>query len=120
MGVLLCALLQDNGRTLFLEKCENGKACFTLPCVMADEKENFVELVKKTVLEKTGIDCNVGMVALSGKQNAGSRRRKRFVNVLAFKATAKSYSTKEKAKWIALSEIGKMRLCRESEWLKAR
>ena len=116
--VLLCALLEDNGRTMFLEHQMGETVCYSLPCVLADEKENPIELLKKLVLQKTGIDAQIGLLALTGKHNAGSRRRKLFVNALCFVAKAKSFSTKTKVKWVALKEAGKLKLCRESEWLK--
>jgi len=102
---------------MFLESCEKEKVCFSLPCVLADEKENPLEVLKKIVAEELGIDCQVGMVALAGKHNVGSRRRKQFVNALAFTATAKNYFTKRKVKWVAMKEAKAMRLCRQSEWL---
>lgn len=117
--VLLAAILEDNRRVLFLEKTgADGKPRYCLPCAVADERENPVEVLKKTVLRQTGIDANVGGVALSGRHNAGSRKRKQLIGALAFSATAKSYSTKTTCRWMKMEDALKQKLARECEWMK--
>ncbi len=116
--VLLCALLEDNGRALFLEKREGELVRYGIPCTIADEKENPVEKLKETILQQTGIDAMVGNVVLTGRHNLGSRKRKQWAGALAFKVTAKSYSTRTPSKWVKLADAAKLKLDRQSEWIR--
>lgn len=116
--VLLCALLESDGRILFLKKLVGEREVLCLPCVIADEKENPLEALRKILLEKTGIDAFVQQVAFSGKYNAGSRKRKQFVSALAFKAVAKKVSPRADFVWLKLDDALKKRVCRECEWMR--
>lgn len=118
--VLLCALLSDNGRVIFLEKRDRELVKYSLPGVLADESENPVEKLKAAVLSLTGIDCMVGKIAFDGRHNAGSRRRKAWVPVLAFECSAKNYSCRVPCKWARLADVNALKLSREAEWLRHR
>ena len=117
--VLLCAVIEDNRRVLFLEKqLPDGKTRYCLPHVITDERENPLIKLKEIVLQQTGIDANVGGVVINARHNAGSRKRRQWIGVLAFSATAKNYSTKAPCRWMRLDEAKKQPLTRECEWLK--
>ena len=116
--VLLCALLDDGGRTLFLEKTEGEMTRYCLPCAMVGEQDNPVEALKKIIAAQTGIDAQVSMIALSGRHNTGSRRRKQWAGALAFKCSAKKFHCNAPCKWMKLSDALKQKLSRECEWLK--
>jgi len=118
--VLLCALLEDGGRVLFLEKEFGDTVKYSLPCVLAEESDDPVKALAAAVAGQTGIDCLVGGIAFTGRFNAGSRRRRQFVGVLVFSCSAKSYSSRAKVKWARLDEAPNLQLARECEWLKRR
>lgn len=118
--VLLCALLEDGGRALFVEKAFGESVKYSLPCVLADEADDPVKALAAAVMAQTGIDVQVGSIVFTGKHNAGSRRRKQFVGALAFACSAKRYSTRVKSRWFRSADVSSLKLSREAEWLKAR
>lgn len=118
--VLLCALLEDGGRVLFLEREFGDTVKYSLPCVLVEESEDPVKALAGAVAVQVGIDCQVGRVAFTGRYNVGSRRRRQFVGVLVFECKAKNYSSRVKTKWVRLDEAPKLQLARECEWLKQR
>ncbi|MBI5035900.1 NUDIX hydrolase [Candidatus Micrarchaeota archaeon] len=122
---LLCALLEDNGRVLFLlQKDSKGNEKLTLPGVLAGN-ENPVALLKEAFSEQAGIDGEIHEVVMESRWNAGSRKRKRMIPCLVFKVTAKSARcSPAKAfsgfKWLTLNEARTKPLDRKIEWLRQR
>jgi hypothetical protein len=124
VSALLCGILEDNGRILFLvRKDERGREMLELPHALVKAGENEVLALTAAMREQAGIDAQVHEVIKQGKHNAGSRKKKRWVPALGFRATAKSAKVSlgkgfAGFRWIALREIGNVKLGRNSEWLR--
>lgn len=121
---LLCGMLEDGGRTLFLlRKDETGVERLEMPCVESFSSGNSAELATE-FKRQTGIDAEVHEIAMQGKHNAGSRKRKFFIPALVFKLTAKNRSAKPSAefsgfRWLSMEDAKAARLGRKLAWIRA-
>ena len=120
---LVCALLEDNKRFLFLvRKDRTGIEKIELPCVLVPSGRSPFAEIKALFPQVTGIDGEIGEIVLEGKHNAGSRKKKNVVPALAFKVTAKNKSAKVSKdfsgfKWLSFEDFRKYRLGRNAERL---
>lgn len=123
---LVCGLLEDNGRVLFLvERGPDGKERLALPGRIVFQGENEALAVKECFAKYAGLDVQVHEIKVQGKHNAGSRKNKLWVPALGIKATAKSCTPKTLppftgVKWVSLKEASLGKLARTAEWLKPR
>jgi hypothetical protein len=125
---LACGMLEDGGRVLFLVRSErggNGQAIerFELPCILVPSGRSPFADMKIEFERQTGIECQVHEVVREGRHNAGSRKRRQWVPLLVFKITARTMRAKPSQefsgfRWIRIDEAKKLRLSRNSEWLK--
>ncbi len=121
---LACALLEDEGRYLFLEtKDFAGKSLFGLPSMFVFAGEDPVEALKRAVAAQCGIDAQVHQAIVQGEFNVGSRKRRKFVPALGFMVSAKRQTAKVDApfcgfKWMGVKESLDAKLERKSEWLR--
>ncbi len=121
---LAAGLLEDGGRVLFLlRKDANGAERIELPCVLVLSGRSPHAEAGMEFRRQTGIDGEVHEVVLEGRYNAGSRKRRSFVPALAFKVTARERFAKPSTefsgfKWLRIEEALRMRLSRNSEWLR--
>ena len=119
---LVCGLLEDNGRALFLKRIDkNKKETLELPCFSHFSGDPIKQLAED-FLRQTGIDAEVRETAFETRHNAGSRRRKQWVPCLVFRMRAKSMSAKPSSefagyKWLSLNDAKKLRLARNAEWI---
>jgi len=121
---LACAMLEDNGRLLFLvRKDANGIERIELPCVLVPSGRSPFADIKDAFQKMTGIDGEFHEIVLEGRHNAGYRRRKNWVPVLVFKVTAKNRTAKPSAefsgfRWLSLEDALRQRIGRNAEWLR--
>lgn len=120
---LACGLLKDGGRMLFLLKRDaQGRGSVELPCVGIFGKEDPVLKLATEFRRQTGIDAQVHEVALEGRHNSGSRKRKKWIPALGFRMSAKEARAKPSSEfagfaWLPMSEAEKIRPSRNCEWL---
>jgi ADP-ribose pyrophosphatase YjhB (NUDIX family) len=123
-SMLACGMLEDNGRVLLLVRNDaNGKEKFGLPCALVMAGEDPVSILTSSFRSQTGIDAQVHEIALEGRHNAGSRKRKAWIPAMVFRVSAKSARVSVSAefsgfKWVAKDEIANLALSRDSEWLR--
>lgn len=121
---LACALLEDNGRILFLvRKDANGIERIELPCVLVPSGRSPFADIKEAFQKMTGIDGEFHEIALEGRHNVGFRRRKNWVPALAFKVTAKNRAARPSGefsgfRWLSFEDALRQKLGRNAEWLK--
>lgn len=125
---LACGVLEDEGRVLFLARSErsgSGQAIerLELPCVLVPSGRSPFAEMKIEFERQTGIECQVHEVIREGRHNAGSRKRRFWVPLLAFKITARTMRARPSGefsgfKWMRIDDAKKARLSRNSEWLK--
>ncbi|MDD2655376.1 MAG: hypothetical protein PHQ80_01780 [Candidatus ainarchaeum sp.] len=123
-AALACAIIEDGGRVLFLKRKEKERELLELPCVLVGKGMNPVSELKGAVLAQTGIDAQIGDVVLEGRHNAGSRKRRKWIPALGFRASAKSMGARVGAgfsgvRWISLEDAKKEKMARKAEWLRA-
>jgi ADP-ribose pyrophosphatase YjhB (NUDIX family) len=123
-AALACGILEDGGRALFLSrKNAQGAETAELPCVFLQKGENPVAALASEFRRQAGIDGQVHEVLFESRHNAGSKRRKAWVPVLAFRVTAKNTAARPAPEfsgfsWIARNDLGKHRLARICAWLR--
>jgi hypothetical protein len=123
--MLACGLLEDNGRALFLvAKGKDGKERLCLPYALVMPGENPVARITAAFMSQAGIDAQAHEIAIEGRHNAGSRKRKAWIPAMAFRMTAKNaraIPSKEFSgfRWVPLGEVASLRLAREAEWLRS-
>jgi hypothetical protein len=121
---LACGILEDSRRALFLcRKTPLGVETVELPCVLLKKGDNPVSSLAAEFHRQTGIDGQVHRVLFEKKHNAGSKKRKYWIPVLAFEVTAKNTSAKPAKefsgyKWIFGEELGKHKLARNASFLR--
>ncbi|MBU0591955.1 hypothetical protein KKF81_05645 [Candidatus Micrarchaeota archaeon] len=119
---LVCGMLQDGGRILFLvSKDQHGTERLELPCFLAYSDADVTRLAQE-FREQTGIDAEVGEIKIQTKNNAGSRKRKVWVPCLVFKMNAKNRTAKPAKqfsgfRWLTLEDTKKQKLGRNAEWM---
>lgn len=124
LKALACGMLEDGGRVLFLiRKDERGLERIELPCVLVHSGRSPFAEIKAEFHKMTGIDGEIHEIALEGRHNAGTRKRKVWVPCLVFKVTAKNMRANPSPefsgfRWLRLEDAKKMRLSRGSEWLR--
>ncbi|MCI0503992.1 hypothetical protein L0Y65_04740 [Candidatus Micrarchaeota archaeon] len=122
---LACGMLEDGGRVLFLVRRDaNGAERIEMPCVLVPSGRSPFADIKEAFGRLTGIaDCQVHEAALEGRFNSGSRKRRFWVPVLAFRITARERRAKPAPefsgfRWLSLEEALKQRISRNLEWLR--
>jgi hypothetical protein len=124
IAMLACGLLEDSGRALLLvAKGRDGKERLCLPYALVMPGEDPVSAVAAAFRSQAGIDAQAHEIAVEGRHNAGSRKRKAWVPAMAFRMTAKNaraVPSKEFSgfRWVPLGEVANLRLAREAEWLR--
>ncbi|MFA6048786.1 MAG: hypothetical protein WC792_02460 [Candidatus Micrarchaeia archaeon] len=122
------AIFTGGNRLLFLEKKAGNPAKpaeLWLPGCIVSGGENPVAALGSAVRSQTGIDAQIGGVLCEARYNAGSRKNKRLVPLLAFHAAAKSLKAVPSAgfsgsAWIAIDAIAKQKnLGKNALWLAA-
>lgn len=120
---LACAVLEDNGRILFLVRTDSsGIQRIELPCVLVHSGRSPLAEIKAFFQKATGIDGEMHETILEGRHNAGSRKRRNWIPALGFKVTARNRSTKPSAefsgfRWLSLEEAKRQRMARECVWI---
>ena len=120
---LVCGLLEDEGRILFLVRKEHNVERIELPCtVVPSGRSEFAE-IKEKFREQTGIDGEIQEVVYNTRFNAGSRKRKNWIPCLVFKITARkrrAVPSKDFSgfRWLSLKDTKKEKLSRKTEWLR--
>jgi hypothetical protein len=123
LSALACALFEDNGRYLFLQRMdERGRTIIELPSVLINEGEDPVASLSAYLHSSLSLDSQIHLISLRGKFNAGSRKRRHLIPVLAFRCSAKRMQPKLPAaysgfRWLAAEDSLKEKLGRNSEWL---
>ncbi len=123
-AALACGLLEDNGRAFFLcRKTPPGTETVELPCLLLQKGENQVAALSSEFRRQTGMDGEVHDVLFEKRHNAGSKKRKAWIPVLAFKVTAKNARASPAQefsgyKWISAKDLMKHRLAKISQWLR--
>lgn len=131
LSALVCALFEDNGRYFFLEKTderakkadERARKQIELPCVLINEGEDPVSALSAHLRASLSLDPQIHLISLRGRYNAGSRKRRHLLPVLAFRCSAKRMQPKISApysssRWLAAEDALKEKLGRNAEWLK--
>jgi hypothetical protein len=121
---LVCGLLEDNGRFLFLtKKDQHGVERYELPWVYSTDRGDPVSQIGQAFKMQSGISVQVGEIVLEARHNAGSRRKRFWVQCYVFRVSAKemkadpgeSYSG---YKWLSLKDAKEKKLGKHSEWIK--
>jgi len=121
---IAAGLLEDGERALFLARKNSlGVELLEIPCVEVMAGENPVAAIVAAFRQQTGIDAEAHEIIFQRKHNAGTRKRRALVPVLAFRLTAKSHSVKPSPefsgyRWLAPKDMLGKRLSRKSEWLR--
>ncbi len=122
-SALVCALFEDNGRYFFLEKTDlAGKIQIELPCVLVNEGEDPVSSLSNYLRSSLSLDAQIHLISLRGSFNAGTRKRRHMIPVLAFKCTVKRMSVKLPAAysgslWLSAEASFEQKMGRNTEWL---
>lgn len=120
---LVCGLLEDNGRFLFLtKKDQHGVERYELPWVYATERGDPVSQIGQAFKMQSGISVQVGEIEFEEKHNAGSRRKKYWVQCYVFRVSAKEMKADPGSgysgfKWLSLKDAKGKKLGRHAEWL---
>ncbi|MBU0527560.1 MAG: hypothetical protein ABH983_00540 [Candidatus Micrarchaeota archaeon] len=120
---LICGMLSDGGRVLFLvKKDQHGVERLELPWVYSYQTTNPVSQLGEIFLKQTGIDAEVGEIKLEAKHNAGSRRKKNWISCYVFEIKAKNKQAHPSSefvgfRWVGLKEVKKEKLGRMTEWI---
>ncbi len=122
---LACGMLEDGGRVLFLVRRDaNGIERIEMPCVLVPSGRSPFADIREAFGRLTGIaDCQVHGVALEGRFNTGSRRRRHLVPCLAFRVSARNRAARPSPefsgfRWLSLDDALESRLGRNLEWLR--
>ncbi len=119
---LVCGMLEDRGRVLFLKiKDRQGTERLEMPCLLLYSGDPVSQLTE-AFREQTGIDGEVGGMALETRHNAGSRKRKRFIPCLVFRIRAKGMKTRPAPqfsgyRWLSLEDAKKEKPGRNAKWI---
>ena len=122
-SALVCALFEDNGRYFFLERTdERGRKQIELPSVLINEGEDPVSLLSSFLRSSLSLDAQVHLITLQGRFNAGSRKRRHLIPVLAFRCSAKRMQPKISSPysgfvWLGAEDSLKQKMGRNTEWL---
>ncbi|MEM0437757.1 MAG: hypothetical protein QXU54_00475 [Candidatus Micrarchaeia archaeon] len=121
---LVCGLLEDGGRVLFLvERTADGSERLSLPGRVITRGENPSLAVKQCFESQAGLDVQVLEVMIQGRHNAGSRKNKVWVPALGVRVSAKNRFASPRppftgVRWVDMKmALGKVRLSRTAEWL---
>lgn len=120
---LVCGMLEDNGRYLFLiKKDQHGVERYEFPWVYATEGGDPVSQIAQAFKMQSGISVQVGEIELEARHNAGSRRKKYWVQCYVFRVSAKEKKADPGSgysgfKWLSLKDAKKKKLGRHAEWL---
>lgn len=121
---LVCGMLEDNGRVLFLlKKDERGIECLEMPCILVYSGGNPLSDITNEFKRQTKIDGQVHESVLESRYNSGSRKRRQLIPVLVFKITAKNMTAKPADefsgfKWLSFDSAKTQRLSRKLEWIR--
>ena len=123
---LACGMLRDGKRVLFLVRTDaRGIGRLELPCTEVYGAEDAVRKLASEFMRQTGIDAEVLGIEAERRYNAGSRRRKKWVQCLVFGMRAKSARAKPAPefsgfRWLGSEDAKKEKLGRKAEWLAKR
>ena len=121
---LVCGMLEDNGRVLFLvRKDYHGTERIELPSVLVFSSVNAIGELAIEFKRQSGIDGQIHESIIDTRHNAGSRRKKYFVPVLVFKVTAKNRTAKPSSEfsgfcWLSMENAKQQKLDRKLEWIR--
>ena len=122
-SALAAGILEDGERALFLcRRNEQGIETVELPCVLLQKGENPVARLSEEFRRQAGIDAQVHEVLFERRHNAGTRKRKLWIPVLAFKITAKSASARPAGefsgyRWLSAKDLAGCRRAKNLLWL---
>ena len=122
--VLVCGMLEDNGRIIFLiRKNINGTEQLELPCFETRGSVDFVSMLASEFRRQTAIDAEVLGIKHKCEYNAGSRKKKRYQPAIIFEVKAKNKTARPNQefsgfRWLSLENALNQRLGRKFEWLK--
>ena len=122
-AALVCGLLEDNGRALFLmRKNIHGIETVEMPCLLLQKGDNPVAALSVAFRAQTGIDAQVHEILFEKRWNAGSRKKRAIIPALIFKVTAKNASVRVSNgfsgyKWLFEKEMPKYRYARTMQFL---
>ncbi|MEM5814809.1 MAG: hypothetical protein QXD77_03250 [Candidatus Aenigmatarchaeota archaeon] len=122
---LACGMLEDGGRILFLLKPDrSGIERIEMPCVLVFSGANPVAELTNEFSRQTGIDAQIHEIIFETRHNAGSRKRKAWVQCLVFRVTAKNRTARPSGefsgfRWLSLYDAKKHKLGRNSEWIRS-
>lgn len=119
---LVCGLLEDDGRVLFLKKIENGLEKIELPSIIVPSGRSEFAQIKEKFFLMTGIDGQVGDIIFQSTYNAGTRKRKNLVPCLVFRISARTKRAKPSEEfsgfvWLKISDVIKLKKTKKLEWL---
>ncbi len=121
-SVLVIGALEDRGRYLFVKRTRNESEEFELPCAVIPQSSDPVSALKDVFSIQLGIDAQVHEVIHEARHNSGTRRFKKWIPALVFRATAKNAFAKPAAglgyAWLSLDDARKKRLARNAEWMR--
>jgi len=124
LSALICALFEDNGRYFFLERLdERGRTLIDLPNILVNEGEDPVSMLDAHLRSSLSIDPQIHLISLRGTYNAGSRKRRHLIPVLAFRCSAKKMQPKlippyTGSRWLTAEDALEQKLGRNTEWLR--
>lgn len=120
---LVCGMLEDGGRVLFLsKKDQHGVERIELPCVYSTERGDPVSQIAQAFKMQSGISVHVGEIAFEGRHNAGSRRKKYWVQCYVFKVEAKEKKADPGGgytgfRWLSFKDAKEKKLGKHADWL---
>lgn len=120
---MVCALLLDGKRALFLvKKRMDGTEEIELPCVAIMRGEDPAGAAKAELRRATGIDGHAVGTVFTGEHNCGNRKRKIWIPAIAFRIEAKNTRATPSAeyagvKWLEAQDAARCRISRKCEWI---
>lgn len=120
---LVCGMLEDGGRVLFLiKKDQQGNERYELPCVYSTDRGDPVSQIGQAFKMQSGISVQVGEIVFEARHNAGSRRKKYWISCYVFKVTAKEKKADPAGgyvgfKWLSLKDAKEKKLGKHADWL---
>ncbi|MFH1785464.1 MAG: hypothetical protein ABH842_03465 [Candidatus Micrarchaeota archaeon] len=121
--VLICGVLDDGGRVLFLIRRNQQFEQIELPYFETNKNSDFVSELATEFKRQTNIDGEILEIIHKTRYNSGSRKRKKWDDVLIFKVNAKNRSVRIGSefsgfRWLTLEDAKKQKISKKFEWLK--
>ena len=119
--VLVAGVLEDRGRFLFITRKTGEAETLELPHAIIPQGADPVSALAEVFRSQFGIDAQVHGVINERTHNAGSRKRKRWIPVLAFRITTKNARARTGPEqgyvWLSMDEARTRKLARNAEWI---